>query len=275
MLDVLRSYLSEAATPELKAALEQSQELFERIELPEFESGYEELLATDGEVEHGATLPAIVELTRELQQKILVDHGIRLTNEATVAVLNQVIEGVLDLPDYEDTDAMVQLCNMEVPAQEVFAELMALVTTLSTEEVLVYVDSVDQALIDAIRQHARTFSNEVINAAAEGYSVHVERLTQFCELIGTRDLSVLDGVKMGLRLGLPFVTYADMVGRELETMSVDKASYELVAMALASSDGTNNPKTVIKDNLEHYISSIDMITKIDVKVTDILLGLQR
>lgn len=275
MLDVLNSYLDEVATPELKYTLEQAFALFERIELADYESSYEEILATETAQERGRVLSSVVELTRMLQKKILTEHGLTLTSEATVEIYNDVIEGILQLGNYEDASALMQMCAMDVPAAEILAELLSLVCQRNADELLVYIDSVENALIVAIQKMAQSADHEVVDAAAGVNSEYVKRLVRFCDKIGTRNLTVIESLKTGIRPGLTFTVYADLIGRGLEAMKVEDAANELVAMALLSCDGSDNPKSVIKENLEHYVSNLDMLTKIDIRVTDLLLGLQR
>lgn len=274
MLDVLSGYLDEAATPELKQTLEQAHELFERIGLLDFETGFHELLATDDAVDQGGTLEAIVDLTKQLQRKILAEHGIVLTDQATVEMHNTVIEGVMDIGNYGDAEAIVRICAVEVSANETFAELLALVCPLAADEILIHIEEISNTLIATIQQHVATAATPTSDASAE-HDEYVARLIRFCDYISSRELLIVEAVTMGMSLGLPFESYVEKFDRDLETMSVDAASRELVAAALISSDGHETPQAVINEHLEHLISNPDTVTKVAIKVSDLLLGLQK
>lgn len=272
MLNILASYLAEAATSELRGTIEHSFELFARIDLPAYEERYEEILALDDQVEAGATVQAIVDQTLANQRGILQEHGIVLVEHATLAFCNDMVEAILQLGDYDDAAVLIQTANLSGTSEEVLAELLALTSTHAADEILLHLETVSEALITGVKRLAQTFDSEPIAVVANDSMDSVARLVRWCNYIGTRQLAVAEAINQGMAVGLPFLTYANLLGRELEAMSVDKACHELIGMALASRDGCANPHATIKEHLEQFISSPDMTTKIDVRLTDLLLG---
>jgi hypothetical protein len=275
MLDILRDYISQNATPEMLATLEVAFLTFERIGLEDYERQYEEILmiADDDELNAGVdTMSAVVTLTKELQRKILREHGIFLMPEVTVEFLDQTISTLLDVQEREVTDELTSVLAMEGRPEELFAELMALFTPLVADEILLHLFSVEAFAITRLRDMLEAKqTQDVVDEALVAHNV--EMLTKFAKV--AKSLETLKFYKSGMPPGVPFVNYINWLGHELEQMPVDKVALELLGMALASSDGVDNPRGVIKEHIDRYISNLDSITKIDVVVTDTLLKINQ
>lgn len=274
MLDILRDYITEKATPEMLALLEMSFATFERIELQDYERQYEEILMTaeDEAFAEQDPLTRIINLTLELQNKILRDHAIVLTDEATLEFHDQVISALLDLQQREMTDELLTTLSMDGSPEELFAELLGLFLPHAPDEILLNLQSVDAFAITRIRayiERAMSTVEEVIQDNAP----YIEALRKL-ELVGVKPAKLLF-VQNVMPLGIPFVHYIDWIGHGLEQLSIEKAAHELLGMALASSDGVNNPRGVIKDNIDRYVSNIDSITKIDIVIGDLLLKINQ
>lgn len=278
MLDILRDHLSQAATPELLAVIEAAHDVFERIGLEDYEQGFEELLMT-GEDEVASDVDpvmAISALTDEILRKILREHGVMASEEANTVFLTTLVTAILDLQDWEDLDTIERICTLDGPPEEIFGELVALVSQENVDEVMTMLVTVDQFLITRMKE--LTVRPDPVSDYAErteqarGYILKLQALFR---LVGTNKLKTARLLTEGFTVGLPFMVYADVLGREFETLTVDKAAAELLAMALISSDGSENPRSVITQNIEHLISNIDQVTRVDVAIGDLLLRLSQ
>jgi hypothetical protein len=276
VLDVLQTYLNDACTPELRSAVEAAHAVFERINLQNYDDGFEEILMTDDSTDQGESTQHIVDLTNKLLRKILAEHTVVLAYEASMEVLVKAVEGILDLQDYEDRNAIVGITNLDLNPQEKFAELMALVTSMSVEEWLLEVEEVGPTLITRVREMAEPTYDEVPDAEAQqALAMYAERFIKFMNFLSNPKLTIGEMLMSGLPPGYPFEVYVNMLGRGLDEMTPERAAQELLAMAFVSSDGTNSPRQVIHDHLEHLVADVNKITKIDIKLNEYLLGLAR
>jgi hypothetical protein len=276
MLDVLQTYLDDAATPEMRDSLVAAHNTLERVGLSNYEQGFEELLMIDGDTDHGGTIDSICELTKQLLFQALKQHTVLLTTEATVDTAVMFVNGILDLQDYSDIHTVYNIANQPGLPEEVFAELMRLVTPKNTDELLYEIQSVNALLIDRVKEMASPLSGEDPDTDHLIWEQkHITYLNRFLILAGTDQLHVIKAIKEdGLNVGYPFAVYIKLLGRDLENMSPAQAARELLAMAYISSDGMETPQIVIKANVDNYISHIDAITKIDIEIGKLLLGMQ-
>lgn len=275
MLDILREYLSEAAPPAVKDAVEAAHQAFERVQLPAYEEGFEELLLTDDTNDTGGTVDSIIRLTQQLQSKILAEHGIVLHEDTSLEVGTILIEGLVDLPDYGDPDRVWQTASMDGSTEEVFAELMALVTPYPVEEVLVAVESVSTTLITRVKDVVPSPEERALSDADRATQRnYLHRLQGFCQLIDNSQLKIVALLQQGLDVGFPLATYADTIGRDLESLSPEAAAHELIAMAIVSSDCSNNIAAGVQQQLDHYIANLNLITRITIVVRDLVVKAQ-
>lgn len=273
---VLATYLNEAATPEMRDAIVAAHSSLERMSLPNYEEGFDELLMIDEETDEGGTLESIVNLTKSLQHDILKQHAVVLNQDATLDMLTLFINGILDITNYEDMKAVFDTATLDGLPEEVFAELMALVTGKTVDELMFEMISVDRSLLNRIKEMATPQEMpELDDADLVEKQKRIDIFVRFVGLAGTKELDVVKMITTdGASIGMPFAVYAGVLGRNLEAMSPTKAARELLGMALISSDGLQNPRSIIQENIDHYISNIDNITKIDVEIDNLLLGLQ-
>lgn len=279
MREFLSDFLINAATPEVRDAVETAIDLFVRLDLPDdYETGFEELLQTNDSVEQGQTLVDIVGLTRNHQKNILAEHGVHLADDVFIDFSNAIIEGLLDIAEYDDKATVVRTTSLqsEMSSVEVFAELMSLVTPYSVEEILPYIWDVSTSLLQRIATLAAAeLPVEKDASELERYSKYAQDLVYFSNHIVEPKLLTIQMVRDGMEVGQPFVNYIEVIGRDLEGLGVDKAAYELVAMSLISSDGHDSPHQVIKQHLEDFVANPQTLTKIDMKVGQLLLGMQQ
>lgn len=278
MLDILDTHLSQATTPELKDSLERAHRLFERIELPDYESAFEELLELDGDADACATVQAVVELTRELQGKILAQHLVTLSEDSALDLRSDCIEGLLLLPDYENYQHVLMSLALDIPAEEKFAELLQLVSPHNAQEWLAVIESVSQTLLDRLQEAVQPrVRDERGSGLLNGQmrSARIDALVKLSKIIKGYKPSVVELINTGSDLGYPFLTYARELQATLQALSPENAGAELVAICLVSSDGFDSPLTLIKQHLETLIGNEDSITKILVRVSQIVLALQQ
>lgn len=280
MLDILSQHLAQTSTPEFYASIQAAFKTFERLQLENYETGYEELLMTDDDdtVKGTAeTNDSILGLTIGLLQRVLSDHGVQLTAEATVSQANDTVNAVLDLQTYSDLGTLQATAGLDGEPNEVFAELMALVTPYQPQEVMVWLEDVNYFLLKRIRELAqREPTPEDTADQNERVAMHRQKLTKAIEVQALdRKLDVLDAIREGLALGLPFLIYLQRFGYQLQFYSAARAAQELLAMALAARDAHANPTGMVHEHIERYINNMDTLTSIDVEITNRLLKINQ
>jgi hypothetical protein len=278
MLDILRDYLVEATSPENVDAIEKAHEAFDRIGLQDYNPGFEQLLMINDESDQGDTLGGIIDLTKSLANGILKQHSITVSDEATVSILTEFIDALVELQQASDhIPEILKICAQKHDPEELFSELVALVGSQEAEHYLVDLVYVSDALITRIEElaHAQEFgTHNEEDSEREFRETRITRFNRFMHFLMDPELAISKIAHMGIDAGYPYVVYANMIGREFEELDAESAAQNMLGMAFYSGDGFGNPQGVIKTEMDNLVSDVNKITQIDIAVSDLLVRFQ-
>jgi hypothetical protein len=276
MLDIMKQFLAGNATPALQDAIKDAYTILERCNAGDIDFSFEDMLMIDDIVDAGTTIGKMTHFITDLQHGILGTFGVEVDAELTIADLTMFIRAILDIEDYEDSEALVRITMGELRPDESFAEIVALMSHHNADELLYKIERVDASLIRRIQDVASATDDELVTDEERlQRSKYVHMLRRFCHYINSRQLTVVDMIRDGIAVGYPFSVYADQIGRAFEGIVPEHVAKEMIAMALVSSDGINNPTSTIKAHLENYVADLNTITKIDIEVKRLLQGFSR
>jgi hypothetical protein len=273
MLTVLADYLSDAATPETKESIRRAHELFDAYGMETYEEGFIEILMTDGDADTGVSLQSIIQLTRTLQYQILEQHGLIISEDASVSTLNIFLHGLRLIPDYDNASSLMSFLTMTGDPQEILAECIALVTGTSADVLIGEMKNADpkilQTMVEQLDQMTIVETDEQLVLKRH----RIARYKLFIEGSQIKHLKLAYLLENGMDVGHPFMVYLNLIGQDFDEMEAQAIANELIAMCVISSDASNNPRAAITDHIEQFVSDINKITKIDILVNDLLLKL--
>lgn len=277
MLDILHDYLVDATSPENVDSIERAHEAFDRIGLHHYENEFQEIIMISDERDEGDTLGSIIDLTKHLAGQILTQHSITVSDECTVTTRTEFINALMDLQQATDhiTD-ILSICAQQNDPEELFAELVALVGTHEAEHYLVDLEIVSPMLITRIKElvDREILADDSVDQDRMNREERIMRFNHFMHFILDPDLAIMQIAHMGVDAGFPFEIYANLIGRDFEGMEPVVAAQNLIGMAFLSEDGFQNPTSIIKANIDQFVSDVDVITKIDIAVSDLLVRFQ-
>lgn len=273
MIEILDQFLSDNTSPELKEDLSAAYEILERLNLPRLDTDFEALLMVDEMYNTGDTMQAINdELVAKLQM-VLKQHTIIYDESTPMVILTKSLQVLMRIAEFEDKNALIALCDTTLSPNEVICEICALVGGHHMEEFLPWVQECGVTLIEKIRKLASINAVPESDATGQEYrQKFIDNIKHYLFYLMEPNLLIAQFLKDGMAVGYSFETYAEQVGRGFEGMYPDRAAQELVGMAIVSSDGSSNPRAIISEQLEHYVSSVSYTTKIIIEVDKILAG---
>jgi hypothetical protein len=270
MFNELRDFINSVA-PNLTDLLNDAFKLFERLELEDFHDEYVTALMMSGSVDINQTVDKIMSVTHDLLDNVLAMHEIYLHDDASVSMQIFYINAILDIQTYDDLTTIGQIAKMHDEPNVVFSELVALVTHKNANEIMIDIEKVNPAFIGVVRDYAENIPEELNEAEIMQKQKYIDLFNLFASTVDVKDLIITTLLNTGLDLGFPFSVYMNVIGSDLDEMKVGIAARNLVVAALVSSDGCDNPLTVINKVLDTYISDLTQITKVSVTITDLLL----
>lgn len=275
MLDILKEHLAESVTTELLSVLESAHDVFESYGLENYEQGFAELLlVSESESFQGASLnDAIVDLTDQLLVQILTQHAIVLTEEATTADRVLMAQALQVLEQYEDSQVILDTCALPQSPEEILADLVALVTPVSADNLLLLLDSVGVALVARLKElHSIQSADADEDPEAAALTQRcLKKFTIFLRFTDAVPLEITKLVKAGFPIGLPFEQYLRALEAKVVKLDHPKAAEELYGMACVSCDGLDNPRSVIDPHLELLYPELSDATRITTALTSLFL----
>lgn len=271
MFELLRNFLIDNVTPELRDSITTALVQFDELNIEDYQLEYESILLCDNDLDINEVPTKILSLTIQYQQEILRAHGITLNDVTSIRNNNIIIDALLDLPDYSDKELILRTVELDLNSNEVCAELLSLVCNLSVDELLILIEDVDTSFIGKVKS---IFEEDPVEYTEEELLIREKCITTYKRYMGyvQAPLQLTKFISNGIGIGHPFAVYANLYGSDLEAFTVEIASMELLGIALISSDGYLNPISAIKANLNNYISDMDKLTKIDIKIGQLLIG---
>jgi hypothetical protein len=272
MIDILRDYLAGAASPEFTQTIEEAHAALDALQLPDYSDDFVEILMTDDGTDQGQTVQHIYDTTREILVTLLKAMGVEPSEDARVSHLTTLLTGLHAIESYQDPRIILQHCAMDLHPEELLAEILSVTTSHTAEELLVDIHGVSQRtiqkIIEVTNERVELEEPDEHSTVREKY---LDAYRRFKNHVGGLDLIMDHYIASGVDFGYPFTIYANLVGRAFEGMPVQNIAANLVSMAIISTDGYENPRAIIKAHIEDFINDLDLLTKADIAIGDLLL----
>lgn len=270
----LRDYIVASATSELSDVLEDAHAALEKIGLEGYNEQFNILLNINDEVDASTTLSSIVELTKAFLINVVAEHGIGVQPDILVEELTMLVNALKDLQDYENPTDILDCIQDGVQPEEQLATMLELVSPYFAERYLEMFETVSEF---SIKRIAQLFNEAERNGVAMEEAPPTEirdsavRLRHYVEFLEGKELTTMELVSNGLRVGYPLSVYLKTYGADIDGMEPKRAAEELVAICLISSDANDQPREAVKEIIDEFVSSLDKITRIDAAIKDISL----
>lgn len=278
MLDILQTYLNDAASPDFTQMIREAHASLDLFGIEHYQDDFVQLLMVDDNVDAGQTVQNIYNTTKNWQYQTLMRLGVTLDPEIKVEHLTRFLLATHALEATDDPTAVLDRATLELHAPELFAELLAVVSAYPPEEWLVDIHDVSQMTIRRVIELAA--QRNAIRVGSEEPAVdhripYVKAYKAFKETLSAKKFSselLMDRFfAEGMDVGYPFVVYLNLVGETLGTLDIPALASNMIAMALVSTDGHEKVRDVINTHLENYVNDLDVITRITILVNDLLI----
>ena len=279
MITELFDFITETETPEMADVLTSAHKALDRIGLVGSDERFRELLNTEELYEKGATIILIKRLTQDMLIELITQHGVIPDVEhADIETCTLLLNGILDLQDYEVATDITDCVQDGISTEEQFAQMLELVTPWHAETLVLCVESVSDAFIKRVCAFYKDQAYDGISLEQEAptdVSDAAARLRRYIKFLENKQLLVMELIDGGLRVGFPLAIYLRTYGDDIAGMEPKRAAEELVALSIISADAQSTPQEAVREIIEDFISSLDQITRIDSAIRDIVLRFGR
>lgn len=273
MLDMLDTYLTQTVTPELYASMERAISLFDRIGLEDYERHYQEVLMVSDNVDVADTTSTIFNITSQLQDQILNEHGVMLVETADLDTRTMIIEGLLSIQNYELINDIEAAASISSDPIEALCEVLTLVTGRTVDELMVEFHYVSGGLIKKIIEMASVDTQAEPDEDQAQLRQIVDRAMGFYKYLDVGESLFLQTVRNEIPMGMPFETYLGILGRDVEQLKAEDIALNMTMMALISIDWHQNPISAITKYLETIVADPNLCTSVSVAARNLMTRL--
>lgn len=285
----LRNYLSQASDPVTVELFDGCVTMFDNFNLEGYMDTFDAVVGDCSDAGDTAVIDALRICLRELLDTLLGEHTIVLHAETPISKVYELCNGLYLIQNTRQQDAITLILESEQSAQEHFAELMQLVTTLPIEETLSYIESINDSFTDTAKSFFLEVLEESIIPAEQTHQQFVD-YAKLKERVSDRALFTDRFFQHVEAVGLPYLVYLryymahhnELLNIEPDTLNLPTTRAKIamiatdaIAMACLSKETVANAKKIIEDSADDLFSDLSVLTAFLMEVTQQLLGYNR
>lgn len=200
----------------------------------------------------------LIELLMEIG--FFVSEDYYLDNE----ILYKIYKEAIEIEANEQLDFSLSILESDRDIIVTFYELLNVVGSLDIDEsdfnnhIVKILPMTKEKLVNYLRNKKETQAVE-----PKDLTKIALRVKEFCKAVNDESFMVVDLIRSGVNLGLPFRSYLNIYSTTLFDLDLKEQCYNLYLFALISEDGTDEPAECVEDNIGDYV--------FDYSVTDTIL----
>lgn len=200
----------------------------------------------------------LIELLMEIG--FFVSEDYYLDNE----ILYKIYKEAIEIEANEQLDFSLSILESDRDIIVTFYELLNVVGSLDIDEsdfnnhIVKILPMTKEKLVNYLRNKKETQTVE-----PKDLTKIALRVKEFCKAVNDESFMVIDLIRSGVNLGLPFRSYLNIYSTTLFDLDLKEQCYNLYLFALISEDGTDEPAECVEDNIGDYV--------FDYSVTDTIL----
>lgn len=200
----------------------------------------------------------LIELLMEIG--FFVSEDYYLDNE----ILYKIYKEAIEIEANEQLDFSLSILESDRDIIVTFYELLNVVGSLDIDEsdfnnhIVKILPMTKEKLVNYLRSKKETQAVE-----PKDLTKIALRVKEFCKAVNDESFMVIDLIRSGVNLGLPFRSYLNIYSTTLFDLDLKEQCYNLYLFALISEDGTDEPAECVEDNIGDYV--------FDYSVTDTIL----
>lgn len=273
MLDEIRIYITDRFTPEVCDSIESLFQVLDTLTDDDFQEPYIGIIMTDDNAEEGPGDERFMNLVYDNAAYILKLHGITLAEGVTLSDQIELIQGVVDLSDHDEKQAIIDQIEGSSDALEALAGVLQFTTTFEETKVYTMVEECDTALLRQLRTLAEGDSIEDGTQTAENNKIilTLKKLRDYMQYPTALGFQLIN---TGLPIGASFANYLRHYGDILKTKDVPLMAKELVVLLYMSGDSHGSPLVFFKEISSTLFDDLGLVTKMEIAITDLMNGFE-
>jgi hypothetical protein len=270
----LERFISEAGDTYQLEYIKRLKPIFEYHALNDWTNELGSFIVDNTDISNNDVLDHIFSTISVLLDHILNINHVSLIDDTSMNFKIDLLQGLIDLNDYDDINIIENICNADYTNQEKLSTLLPLVTIHLDTYYLSHIIDVDDCVFRVILDSYKESIDEIINYT-ETVSVQIKRYSFFKNKVrrtmyGDRFFNNLPAI--GLPLSVYMNSYVnDIPMNDNGVLDEDQIGVDLISMCLLSED-TSLPNILIKQYMHLITTDVSIATRIDVNIMKYQIG---
>lgn len=266
MRDELQFFIRDNYSTDKQELLESCFDTIDLYDLEEYDTPFINLLMEGDQHDRNELITQFETLVRNTLLYIVTIQHVTLNVDIDLNTLNEITNALFEVQSYEDKTTIVDLINGLYNNEEKLAELLALVSILTVDDLLSQIEYVDDELFNCLLD---IYEENDLQTDTEENKELLDKLKSFKEFIKYDTAIGFRLIGQGSSYKLPFSFYIDKCKKQLDTISVEEAAKELAVLLLITEETFKSPIVEYSVRSHDIFSDIDKITKINVQLVKI------
>lgn len=280
--DELKNYLTLTASIETVKLVDEAVQILDEFGVEEYMDIYSFNFGENTAFGDECIVDNIVAVTDTILTTLLERHSIQLSEIALISDKIYILRGLLRMQNWEDKDTLQLVMDSGETSNEILAELIAVVNGGSVDHVLSLIETFNESLLDRFKEEFLATHHDLLidPSEIEQQVTDYKKVKKATDNLPSKLDRMLDHPGS---IGLPFKLYLSVYLLEYkqylnETFSDNDArvlAHELILMAALSEEGLAATVKSVRDNMNEITADLNIATKIDIAVTQLLLEVNR
>lgn len=272
----LRNFICMSASAEVIEVFDQGIVVLDKYEVPDYMNLFDTTIGQNTERSDQDVLDQLTATLDSIVSYILTMQGVELIEDTSLSKKIVFAEGIFDLGYYEDQAIILNTFETDETMSEKVCTLLALVTVYQIEELLPYVESIQEGFAEGFKERMQ-LKIEALGKTAEDVKKQIAAYIKFKSFLGDRPIYADKYFKQIGSIGLAYEEYVKLYvmdhNDKLSIMSPSVVAEDLVALTALSLDGVDTPLIAAKANISLLYSDISSLTKLDMAITNFTIGM--
>lgn len=251
----------------------ESFELFELSSIQGAANDFYAILMQEGNRDSIDTNHDFEQLAYNMLIGILKDHGIFLNEDTPLMVVNQFVDGIINIQYYLGITDVMRVLESDSDTEEKLVEIISFVTPMETQRALQYIESVDMSLIVKINDIFSAKENTEQQDLAQEATVAkcVNKFRNVTRFLKEADTVASRLVKANIFIGGEFEEYLPYIVHKFDDMKVEQLGAELFSLLSITKDGVDNPQQCFSEHADSLFGDLTEISNITNQINKLVV----
>lgn len=264
MREEILIYVNDTFTPELKDLYIKCFDVFDIFEIEDYDNQFIDFIMDMDNSDRAIKASQFNLLVRENLLAIINEHNVNVNDEATLEAVCEIARCLSEIQNYEDGYAINRMLESDLDYVEKLAELFTFVSSYSVDYFIVNIDNVDSSIFIKLAELYVQVEENNKNVTEEIYNELRSNIIEFINFANCSDSILINKLKQGLSIGMPYSFYCDVIKGKIESLELDKAVIETAVSLQLAADTYQSPLAAYATMSGELFDSLEMITKVNV-----------